>query len=82
MFDANFLSHFEQFQMPFESRFAPSFSQKGHFCFTLCLVSTFTKLSLIRFPYLAPNLPDDFAFFDFVAMRGHLRFPSRNLPFR
>ena len=46
----------------------PNFSQKGHFCLTLCLVSTFTSLSLAFFPYLDPNLPADFVFFDFVVI--------------
>ena len=70
MFDANFLSHFEHFQIPFESLLTPSFSQKGQDCFILCFDSTFTNLDLTDLPYLAPNLPADLVFLSFVAMRG------------
>ncbi len=54
--------------MPFESLLTPNFEQKGHFCLTLCFDSTFTNLVLTFFPYLEPNLPADFIFFNFDAI--------------
>jgi len=68
VFEANFLLHFEHFQIPFEILFAPFFLQKGQVCFTLCFVSTLTSLDLTSFPYLAPNLPADFVFFNFTGI--------------
>jgi len=68
VFDANFFLHFEHSQIPFATLLVPSFLQKGQGCFNLCLTSTLTNLSLALFPYLAPNLPADFVFFDFVAI--------------
>ena len=68
--DANFFPHFflEHFQIPLETLFAPSFSQKGHFCFTLCFTSTATRIAFDLFPYLAPKRPADFVFFNFVGI--------------
>jgi len=66
--DANFLLHFEHFQIPFEILFTPNFPQKGHFCFNFCFDSTFTNFALTLFPYLGPNRPADFDFFDFVVI--------------
>ena len=68
MFDANFFSHFGHCQIPFDTRLIPLLSQNGQVCFCLCFDSTFTSLDLIDLPYLAPNLPADFVFFNFVAI--------------
>ena len=68
MFEANFLSHFLQFQIPLESRFTPGLLQKGQVCFCLCFDSVLTSLALTDRPYLAPNLPADFVFFNFVVI--------------
>ena len=65
MSDANFFPHFEHSQIPFEILFTPDFLQKGHSCFCLCFCSTLASLDLTDLPYLAPNLPAAFVFFDF-----------------
>ncbi len=68
--------HFAHFQIPLESLFTPSFSQKGHFCFNLCFDSTFTNLALTDFPYFAPNLPADFDFFNFGVILLEMGLPG------
>ena len=65
---ANFLLHFLQCHIPFESLFTPALPQKGHFCFNLCFSSTLINFCLTFFPYLALNLPADFVFFNLLGI--------------